>query len=55
MKKVMIKVQEYYDRMEMVKTLANAGYTVKIEIDGKSILSKVYWVVFEVPDINIKD
>lgn len=55
MKKVMINIQSYDDRNNMVIALANAGYNVTINIEEDIMFNlKTYWVVFEVPENNIK-
>jgi len=53
MKKVMINIQSYDDRNNMIISLANAGYNVTTNIETDELFHKTYWVVFEVPENNI--
>lgn len=53
MKTVRINIQNGFDRNNMVIALANARIAVRIE-ETKNENGTLYWVVFEIPDNNIK-
>ena len=58
MKKIMLCINDYDDREKMVSALANNGYSVHVKVEeDNSIISvaRTYWVIFELPDLNIKD
>jgi len=56
MKEVWLSIENYEDRKNMVWALVNAGCRVRIkdEQDKAVITRYTYWVIVEVPDLNIK-
>ena len=54
MKTVKINIQNGNDREKMVIALANAGIPVRVEEEKTNTYTTVFWVVFEVPENNIK-
>lgn len=54
MKTVRVNIQNGNDRENMVIALANANISVRVEITEINISDKIYWVVFELPENNIR-
>jgi hypothetical protein len=55
MKKIMINIDNYDDRKNIISILAHAGYTVRVKVEEDNVHRKTYWVIFDLPDLNIKD
>lgn len=54
-KEVRINTQDSVDRERTVVALANAGYSVRVEIEKIGVLTWNYYVVFTIKDNDIKD
>ena len=55
MKKIRLNIQSESDRVKMIIALANSGYTVTTKIEKDSNRNTIYWIIFELPDLNIKE
>ena len=55
MKKVYLCIQDYNDREKLISALVNSGYTIKMEIKNKNKLNSEYWIILDLPEMNIKD
>ncbi len=54
MKEIWISIQSYSDREKIIVALANSGYSVTTKTEEDNNRDKLYWVIFELPDLNIK-
>ena len=54
MKEVRINIQSYADRTSIVLALANSGISVRVFEEPKTLGANLFWVIFEVPENNIK-
>jgi len=57
MKEVWIQIDRHEDRNNMVIALANAGIRVRVKMEeNDKVPGKIdYWIIMEVPDLNVKD
>jgi hypothetical protein len=54
MKKIHLNIQDYYTRNAIVLALATSGYSVYVK-EKTELAKTIYWIIFEIPDINIKE
>lgn len=50
----MVSIQYESDRVKMILALANSGYSVTTKVEEDTMSNKTYWVIFELPENNIK-
>lgn len=55
MKHVWIRIDSFEDRKNVVYALASSGYNVRTYYETDGLLIHKYWVIFEVPNEDIKN
>ena len=55
MKEIYLLISNKVDRERIILSLINNGYKVRLEKERENLYKMKYWIIFEVPDMNVKD